>query len=73
MTTQKPEQMTLIGGDELARHYEGRVLVLLHRITTWAAVPGDTSIDWELEALLQDLAAAASELRNLRGEASLPF
>lgn len=70
--TTNDAQMRLVGPDELAQHYEGRILLILHRLATWAATPDDR-IDWELEAVLQDLAAASQALRDLRGESDLPF
>lgn len=72
MTTD-PAQLTLVGADELARHHEGAILLLLHRLATWAATPDDQSIDWELERVMQDLAKHGSALRQLRGDATIPF
>lgn len=71
MTTDNP-QLQLVSDDEQQRHLESRALVLLHRLTTWAATPDDR-IDWELEALLDDLRATSTALRDLRGESDLPF
>lgn len=73
MTTKNPDQLALVGRDELAAHYEGRLLVRLHRITSWAATPDDTSIDWDLERELHELRVDAEQLRDLRGEDDIPF
>jgi len=56
----------------MASHLESVVEIHLSRLRAWTKLP-DERTDWALETVLSELGAAALALRQLRGDADLPF
>nr|CRY96710.1 hypothetical protein [uncultured prokaryote] len=72
MTTDNPSLFDDDAGAGYQAQLQKIVDLYLLRLRTWTALPEERG-DWELEQLLDDLANAATTLRSVRNERTIPF
>lgn len=72
MTTENPEQTSILSPAAEAQAYERILSLRLDQIRAWSELP-DERTDWALETLLDELSVAAIAIRRLRGDRDLPF
>lgn len=70
--TTNPAQQSLVPPQRDVELLTRSVELHLQRLRAWTALP-DERTDWELEAVLEELGAAAQALRLLRSDAGVPF